>query len=313
MVSRTDRPIPLPNLPTPSSSEASAARLDADVIVAGAGAIGLTLAIALAQAGLEVVVAGRIATRMPGRTVALLEGSVRLLESLGLWAGLTTRSAPLRTMRLIDDSGSLFRIPPVNFRAEEIGKPWFGCNIENGDLVEGLATAARQQRGLTLHRSASARICLRPRLRLRPGSRTKRDWSAAVLVAADGRRSPARNAAGLKVRTWRYPQVALTAILRHARSHHDVSAEFHTRQGPFTLVPLPGSPAAPHRSSLVWVMSPDEARRRAALDPADLARAIERQSRMVLGRIEIEGECGCFSDLRHDQRTHGRNPDRARR
>ncbi len=122
----------------------------------------------------------------------------------------------------------------------------------------------------------------------------KRDWARTVLVAADGRRSPARNAAGLKVRTWRYPQVALTAILRHARSHHDVSAEFHTRQGPFTLVPLPGSPAAPHRSSLVWVMSPDEARRRAALDPAELARAIERQSRMVLGRIEIEGECGAF-------------------
>ena len=51
-----------------------------------------------------------------------------------------------------------------------------------------------------------------------------------------------------------YPQTALTFNLRHARPHRDVSTEFHTESGPFTLVPLPGD-----RSSLVCVVDPDEA------------------------------------------------------
>src|SRR4051794_14237121 len=63
MVSRTDRPSPLPSVPPSSPTGHSAAGFDADVIVAGAGAVGLTLAIALAQAGLNVIVAGRITTR----------------------------------------------------------------------------------------------------------------------------------------------------------------------------------------------------------------------------------------------------------
>ncbi len=98
----------------------------ADVVVAGAGIVGLALAIGLARSGVETAVAGRVAPPMPGRTVALLEGSIRLLERLELWSDLARRSEPLRVMRLVDDTGSLFRVPPVEFRADEIGRAWFG-------------------------------------------------------------------------------------------------------------------------------------------------------------------------------------------
>ena len=47
---------------------------------------------------------------------------------------------------------------------------------------------------------------------------------------------------------------AVTAILAHDRPHHDTSTEFHTRSGPFTLVPLQGQ-----RSSLVWLTNPARA------------------------------------------------------
>jgi 2-octaprenyl-6-methoxyphenol hydroxylase len=65
--------------------------------------------------------------------------------------------------------------------------------------------------------------------------------------------------------------------------------EFHTRFGPFTLVPLPG-----RRSSLVWVCEPQEATRLAALDDASLADEIERRSHSVLGNIAIESGRGLF-------------------
>ena len=80
--------------------------------------------------------------------------------------------------------------------------------------------------------------------------------------------------------------------MTHRLPHRDFSTEFHTRQGPFTLAPLPPREAAPNRSSLVWVMSDGEARRREALDDDALAREIERQARSMLGAMRLEGRPG---------------------
>ena len=123
--------------------------------------------------------------------------------------------------------------------------------------------------------------------------------SAGLVVGADGRASPARRAAGLEARRHRYPQSALTALTAHKLPHRDFSTEFHTRGGPFTLVPLPASETAPHRSSLVWLMTEEEARRREALDDEALSREIEGQARSILGAMRVEGERGVFPMARH--------------
>jgi 2-octaprenyl-6-methoxyphenol hydroxylase len=279
--------------PTPASEFGRPAVPSGDVITVGAGAVGLALGIALAQAGLKVVLVGRIDARPAGRTVALLAGSVRFLARLGIWPQLQALSEPLKVMRLVDDTGSLFRGPPVTFEAEEIGRDCFGYNIENHRLVEVLAEAAGQVRGLTLLPGRVESFLFGTDVVTVHGP----DGLAvegSVLVAADGRRSSARAAAGLTAREARYPQEALTTTLHHDRPHRGISTEFQTREGPFTLVPLPGTPEAPHRSSLVWVMTPDEAERRAALSPPRLAREIERQSRMLLGRTTVAGAVGRF-------------------
>ena len=70
---------------------------------------------------------------------------------------------------------------------------------------------------------------------------------ARLAVAADGRDSNARRAAGLEVRAHAYGQSALTAFVAHRLPHGGFSTEFHTRGGPFTLVPLPASAAVSHR------------------------------------------------------------------
>ena len=63
-----------------------------------------------------------------------------------------------------------------------------------------------------------------------------------------------RAAAGIEMETRSYSQSALTLTFTHSRPHRDTSTEFHTASGPFTLVPLQGN-----RSSLVWVLNPDDA------------------------------------------------------
>ncbi|UDL95456.1 FAD-dependent monooxygenase [Lichenihabitans sp. PAMC28606] len=267
--------------------------LTADVIVAGAGAVGLALAVALARDGFSVVSLGSASASRNGRTVALLDGSVRMLRALQVWPRLEGLAAPLAVMRLVDDTGSLFRVPPVNFKASEIGLPAFGYNIENADLVESLMRVANDTVGLV-----RVDALLRDFHQTEGGIVVRTDGGAEIaarlLIAADGASSPTRIMAGIATRTTDYPQVALTTVLHHAAPHGNVSTEFHTREGPFTLVPLPANDEARHRSSLVWVMTPAKASERQSLAPLAFAQAIESQSRLLLGRVKPQGIVGRF-------------------
>jgi 2-octaprenyl-6-methoxyphenol hydroxylase len=257
-----------------------------NIAVVGAGAVGLSAALAFARDGFSTVLVGGLDARRDGRTVALLNGSVRFLEALGVWPALASQAAPLETMRIVDDTGSLFRPPPASFRAGEIGLDAFGWNIENAALVETMAEAARTSENLTLTPEFATGLTMDDRgalLALADGTAIR----ASLVVAADGRKSRLRQIAGIDAQTWSYPQSAVTTILAHDRDHRDTSTEFHTRHGPFTLVPLPG-----RRSSLVWVTSKAEAERLSALDDAALSRAIERQAQSHLGAMRIDGPRG---------------------
>lgn len=257
-----------------------------EIAIVGAGAVGLAAALGLARAGREVVLFGAPVAVRDGRTIALLDGSWRFLADLGLVGALAPDAAPLATMRMVDDTGSLFRQPPVEFKAAELGLEAFGWNIENALLVERLAEAVAAQPGI--------RLVPHPVTAVEPDGEVVRlsgpdfgQVAAKLVVGADGRRSPSRDAAGIATRDWSYPQTALTAIFTHRRDHHDASTEFHTRNGPCTLVPLPG-----RRSSLVWLAEPEDAARIAALDADAFALEVEKRTHSILGAMTLDGPRG---------------------
>ncbi|HTV33545.1 MAG TPA: FAD-dependent monooxygenase [Methylocella sp.] len=265
----------------------------ADILVAGAGAAGLSAAIALAQAGFSVTCVGEIDGRANGRTVALFEASLRFYRALGVWPHFRGKTAPLAQITMIDVTGARISAPTVSFAAREIGLAAFGQNIENDVLTEGLGEIARQTPNLALRRGRIGEIRSGPNeieAELTDGSRIK----ALLIAAADGRNSLGRREAGIGTRSWTYPQTAFTALLSHERPHRNISTEFHTRSGPCTLVPLRPIEGRPHRSSLVWLMTAQEAERRKTLSGEELAEELEDQIGALLGRIELEEARGFF-------------------
>ena len=274
--------------------DAQDAALSCEVLVAGAGLAGLVAAIGFERAGFDVVLCGGAEPAANGRTVALFDSSIRLLMALGLWEAVEPRAAPLRALRIVDDTGGLWSAAPTTFRASEIGLEAFGWNIENAELAEALWSAARASPGLRIIESRVAAYQWtgeQALARCENGALI----AASLIAAADGRNSPARQAAGIVAPIRRHPQTALTLIVSHSRPHDDFSTEFHTRGGPFTLVPLMDSPSGEPRSSLVWMMANREARGRAALDDAALAEAIETQSGSLLGAMRIVSQRGAFA------------------
>ncbi len=259
-----------------------------ETIVVGGGPAGLTAAIALAAGGLATALVGKRPPHPDNRTTALLGGSVTALETLGVWEFCAAQSAPLKVMRIVDDTGRLWRAPEVKFASSEIDLAAFGHNIANRDLVAALEQRAAALPNLNLIDDDA--IDIAPDAE---GVTVTRKNGAALraplVIGADGRRSLCRAAACIGVNEHAYKQVALTVCLRHSRPHHDSSTEFHTPSGPFTLVPLPGM-----RSSLVWVLEPHQAGDIAALDDATLAAEIERASHSILGKVELEPGRGLF-------------------
>ena len=268
-----------------------------DVFVVGAGLAGASAAIGFARAGFSVISCGAIDRLARGRTVALLGRSVDFLGELGVWEEVEKSASPLRSLRIIDDTGSFLAARPVEFHAREIKSEAFGWNIANARLADILAKPLAASPNL-------ARVDAKVETfdfsgdYAAIGAADGRRFGARLVVGADGRDSSARKSAGIGSRLHRYGQSALTMFLTHARPHGDFSTEFHTRQGPFALVPLPGAVEAPFRSSLVWVMSEAEARRRAAIDDEALEAEIEDRAHGLLGAIRIEPGRGAFPMIR---------------
>ena len=264
-----------------------------DVLVAGAGLNGLVAAIAFARQGFDVIACGADERFAAGRTVAMLDRTVGYLDRLELWSSVEPHAAPMRALRILDDTGGLFPSRPVEFRSSEIGLETFGWNVENDRMADALAAVAARTPGVRRIAEPVARYDFsgeRATAAL-AGGRTVR---ARLVVGADGRDSLARKAAGLPVRRRPYRQSALTVLLSHRLPHEDFSTEFHTPAGPFTLVPLPPAEGAPNRSSLVWLMTEEDARRRAAMADDSLGLEIERQAHSLLGAMRPEGRRGVF-------------------
>ncbi len=263
-----------------------------DIVISGGGVAGLTAAAAFGAAGFRVICVDPAAPVTDAgsagadlRSTAFLQPAVELLRAAGVWERLAPKATALQVMRLIDAAGD----PPAarathDFDAAEISDQPFGWNLPNWLLRRELVARLAELPGVVFRPGTGfAGVTTRDDaalVRLTDGGRV----TARLLIGADGRNSPVRDAAGIGVRTARYGQKALAFAVTHPAAHRNISTEIHLSGGPFTLVPLPDQNGVP-ASAVVWMERGPEIRRLQGLDDAAFDAAMTARSCGVLGPL----------------------------
>lgn len=265
-----------------------------EILISGGGVAGLAAACALGSAGFRVIcvdpappVTESEAEGADLRTTAFLQPSIPVLEAAGLWSRLEPDAAPLQVMRIIDAGGPEPEARLTKeFDAAEISDAPFGWNLPNW----------------LLRREMVARIAELPNVSFRPGTGFARmltrqtealvtltdgtQVAAKLVIGADGRESPVREALGISAKTIRYGQKALAFAVSHDLPHQNVSTEVHRKGGPFTLVPLPDRNGRP-ASAVVWMETGPEIARLAALPVREFEAEMTARSSGILGPLTL--------------------------
>lgn len=269
-----------------SRSESSRRRGPAlDVVVVGGGMVGGAAALALARAGFATAL---VEARAPTpwspdddvdlRVVGLAPSSVGLLDELGVWPSIRdSRASPYAHMHVWDAATGA----AIHFDAASEGRDLLGYIVEN-NLVQWQLWQALDAAGV--RRICPAQVTgyevLDDRVQLALSGADADTVSARLLVAADGAASPLRAMAGIDTKGRDYVQRGVVAHVQTERPHVGTAWQRFLPAGPLALLPL-----ADGRSSIVWSLPEEEARRVLALDDAAFFQELGVASDFRLGRI----------------------------
>ena len=280
--------------------------LNVTVAIVGAGPVGATLAAALAAADIPCAVldaAPLPPMEMPafdGRCYAVAAGSRPVLVASGVWERLPEAPCPIESILVADgEPGQRPSSLNLTFRAAETGQPdaaggpaAFGWMVEARSLRVALNARLPHLASLSVFAPATAEVTSRGRdgvtLQLSSGEVVQ----ARLLVAAEGRGSPLRRAAGIRTTGLDYGQIGMVGAFAHARPHGNQALEMFLPNGPFAQLPLARAPegaAFPHASAFVWSDRTSIAQRMLALDDAAFSREISRRTGGVLGEVAVIG------------------------
>ena len=286
--------------------------LTADVCVIGAGPVGGTLACRLAAEGISVVVVDRAALppmehpAFDGRAYAIAAGSRGLLEAAGAWDKLPEPACPILDIRVSD--GRLGRPASpmfLHFDSREVRRnPAFTGHDGKQTAAFGWMVEARSLRvalNAHMHALPSLRVFAPATVevdrhedgafvQIIGGPRIK----CRLVVAAEGRNSPLREAAGIPVTRLPYSQTGIVCAVSHAKPHHNTALEHFLPSGPFAQLPMCASldaeeGGAPNVSAVVWTERTPIAQRMLQLDDTRFAHEIARRLGDHLGEVRVVG------------------------
>jgi len=162
-----------------------------------------------------------------------------------------------------------------------------GRMFSNRELRKALFEAAKDEPLIAWH--APVNVAERSRgehgvsARLATGS----TLHASLMVAAEGRRSPTREEAGLPIAHWDYHHRAIIAGLDHEKPHENVAWEIFYPAGPFALLPMKDGPKGEHRSALVWTVAEKDAEGVLKLSDRAFLAEVDKRMQGLFGKTSL--------------------------
>ncbi len=264
-----------------------------DIIVVGAALNGLAAALALAgpmvRRPVDVLVVDAkdpekfAAEGFDGRASAVTASACNMFDALGVWTGLAPHAQAMNEIFVTDARpGSTARPVLVNFGEPEPGGKPSAYMVENRYLYSHLLQCAKASPHIEFATGVPVtEFIFGPGLahiRLVDGSGHR----ANLVVAADGRNSPARKTAGIAMHGWSYQQTGIVVTVAHELPHHGRAEEHFTPSGPFAILPLPGN-----RSSLVWTEWQGDAEHILTLSDKDFLSELTKRFGGHLGALSL--------------------------
>jgi 2-octaprenyl-6-methoxyphenol hydroxylase len=257
----------------------------ADVLILGGGLVGSALAVALDAHGLTSIVVDPadpekiLAAGFDGRASAIASAPMRMFDAIGIADRLAGKGCPIAGIRVSDglEPGKL------DFAPDE-GEGALGHMFENRILRTALFEAAQAAPGVDLRMQTRAVSVDRGAHGVTATLSNGATVRAPLLVAAEGRNSPTRDAAGLSTARWSYDHAALIATLNHERSHENIAFEIFYPEGPFAILPLLDDENGP-RSAVVWTVKAGDAAGMMKLSPRGYLAEAEKRMGGFLGKL----------------------------
>ncbi|WFL76444.1 UbiH/UbiF/VisC/COQ6 family ubiquinone biosynthesis hydroxylase [Altererythrobacter arenosus] len=278
-----------------------------DLLIVGGGLVGMALALAAARKGFSSHVVDRadpadlLAEDFDGRASAISTASWNLFRNIGIADDLEPHACPIASIAVTDQMkpGWIDFTPGPHEGS-------LGRMFANRQLRLSLFEAARKEPLIVWH--APVDVIARERgefevsVTLGDGTRLR----AALMVGAEGRRSPTREDAGLMMATWDYSHRAIIVGLDHTKPHDNVAWEIFYPAGPFALLPMLDGPDGQHRSALVWTVDEKDAAGVLAMSDRAFLAEVDKRMGDLLGEVSLNSRRSSYPlSFQHTARMTG--------
>lgn len=265
-----------------------------DVIIIGGGPTGLACGISLARDGRQVCILERSPESVladppfDGREIALTHHTAQWLKNVGAWDEIPkTAICPMHTARI--ETGKSNTLPLI-FDAPKDGPNALGYMVANHFIRQSLYRIAAHTPRLTLRAGVHIEKATHTQHTARVVLESNEALTADLLVAADGRFSRMRDAAGIGAIVDDFKRSILVCRIRHPKPHDHTALQWFDAGQTIAFLPIAPDGKEGHVSSLVLTLENADIERLCASDEETFNAEITQRSDGRLGPLTLDSK-----------------------